>query len=142
MVDALKEQLPAFQENEAVAFMGHGTHHPANAAYAALERIFDDQGLKNVFVGTVEGYPELDQVIQRLQVNKIEKVTLMPFMLVAGDHAKNDMAGDEEDSWKTVLKKEGYVVDTYLHGLGENPRIQDIYVQHIYRALEDQHGGH
>jgi sirohydrochlorin cobaltochelatase len=142
VVDALKGQLPVLQENEAVVFMGHGTHHPANAAYAALERMFDDQGLQKVFVGTVEGYPELDQVIQRLQANNIEKVILMPFMLVAGDHAKNDMAGDEEDSWKTVLKKAGYVVDTYLHGLGENPEIQNIYVQHIHRALEGQHGGH
>jgi sirohydrochlorin cobaltochelatase len=136
VVDVLKEQLPVLEEHEAVVFMGHGTHHPANTAYAALERMFDDQGLNNVFVGTVDGYPELDQVIQRLQANKIEKVTLMPFMLVAGDHAKNDMASDEEDSWKTILKKAGYVVDTCLHGLGENPGIQAMYVQHIHRALE------
>ncbi len=134
---AVKGQLPELKDNEAVVFMGHGTHHPANAAYAALERVFEDNDLHNVFMGTVEGYPELEHVMKRLQANKIEKVTLMPFMLVAGDHAQNDMAGDDESSWKTMLKKDGYVVETYLHGLGENSAIQDIYMQHIKDVIEE-----
>lgn len=142
-VDAIAAQLPEMEDNEAVVFMGHGTHHPANAAYPALERVFEDKGFSQVFVGTVEGYPELDHVIQRLQMHEVEKVMLMPFMLVAGDHAQNDMAGDEEDSWKMQLKKEGFLVDTYLHGLGENAEIQKIYVQHIQDAIAgEQEGGH
>jgi sirohydrochlorin cobaltochelatase len=142
VADAINRQLPDLGEHDAVAFMGHGTHHPANAAYATLERVFEDNGMKHVFVGTVEGYPEFEHVLKRLQDNKIEKVTLMPFMLVAGDHAQNDMAGDEEDSWKTMLKKEGIVVEAYLHGLGENPAIQDIYVQHVKDTIEGEAGGH
>ncbi|MDY0091416.1 MAG: sirohydrochlorin cobaltochelatase [Candidatus Vecturithrix sp.] len=142
-VDAIAAQLPDMRDNEAVVFMGHGTHHPANAIYPALERVFEDKGFGQVFVGTVEGYPELDHVIQRLRLHEIGKVTLMPFMLVAGDHAQNDMAGDEEDSWKMQLKKEGFLVETYLHGLGENAEIQKIYVQHVQNAIAgEQEGGH
>ncbi len=138
VADALTGQLPDLKDQEAVAFMGHGTHHPANATYALLERVLEDKGMKRIFVGTVEGYPAFEQVLTRLQDNNIEKVTLMPFMLVAGDHAQNDMAGDEEDSWKTMLKKEGLVVESYLHGLGENPAIQDIYLQHIEEAMKGE----
>jgi sirohydrochlorin cobaltochelatase len=123
--------------------MGHGTHHPANAAYPALERVFEDKGMANLFMGTVEGYPALGHVIDRLRMHSIEKVTLMPFMLVAGDHAENDMAGDEEDSWKMQLKKEGFVVDISLHGLGENAEIQKLYVQHIRDAIAgEEEAGH
>lgn len=139
VADAITMQLPKMEENEAVVFMGHGTHHPANAAYAALERVFEDKGMDNLFMGTVEGYPALEHVIKRLRTHKIEKVTLMPFMLVAGDHAQNDMAGDEEDSWKMQLKQEGFVVETYLHGLGENAEMQKIYVQHIHDAISGEH---
>jgi sirohydrochlorin cobaltochelatase len=136
--EALKTQLPELKDDEAVVFMGHGTHHPANASYPALQQVLEDQGIKNVFVGTVEGYPELEHIIARLQAQQIKKVTLMPFMLVAGDHAQNDMAGDEEDSWKMLLKKEGFVVDTYLHGLGENPAIQELYIKHIQDAIKGE----
>lgn len=136
VAEALKDQIPELKEHDAVVLMGHGTHHPANASYGALERVFEDTDLENVFVGTVEGYPELDHVIKKLKQHHVEKVTLMPFMFVAGDHAQNDMAGDEEDSWKMILKNEGFVVDTILKGLGENPKIQAIYTQHIRDAIE------
>ncbi|SKC84335.1 sirohydrochlorin cobaltochelatase [Maledivibacter halophilus] len=135
-IAALETQLPELEDNEAVVFMGHGTHHFANSTYSALEYALHDLGHKNVFVGTVEGYPGLDQVMNRLEENNIKKVTLMPFMLVAGDHASNDMAGDEDDSWKTVLKKAGYKVEIYLHGLGENKGIQKIYVEHARQLIE------
>ncbi len=131
---ALKAQMPETKEKEAVVFMGHGTPHDANAAYACLDYMFEDMGMK-AFIGTVEGYPALDQVIKKLKENNIEKVTLMPLMVVAGDHASNDMAGEEEDSWKTILKKEGFVVETYLHGMGENAGIQEIYVEHAKKAM-------
>ncbi|WP_427338806.1 sirohydrochlorin cobaltochelatase [Caloranaerobacter sp. DY30410] len=133
-VNALAKQFTNLKENEAVVFMGHGTCHHSNAAYVAMEYVFNDLGYKNVFVGTVEGYPEIEQVMNRLKENNIEKVTLMPFMLVAGEHALNDMAGEESDSWKTILEKAGYEVDVYLHGLGENRGIQNIYIRHAYEA--------
>lgn len=134
-VEALEKQLPELKEDQAVILMGHGTIHPANACYSCLQSVLSDEGL-NVFVGTVEGYPELDDIIARLKANKIKEVTLMPYMVVAGDHASNDMAGDEEDSWKSILKKEGFVVDVYLHGLGENPGYQDIYVQRVQDCID------
>ncbi len=136
VVEALKPQIGELKENEAVVFMGHGTHHEANAVYAAMEYVFKDSGMDNVFVGTVEGYPMIDSVLRRLEENEIEKVTLMPFMIVAGDHAENDMGGDEDESWKTVLKKEGYVVDVYMHGLGEAPGIQQLYIDHAKAAMD------
>ncbi|MFA6807823.1 MAG: sirohydrochlorin cobaltochelatase [Eubacteriales bacterium] len=134
--EALKTQLPELKEGEAVVLMGHGTSHPANAAYACFQYVLDDLGIENVFVGTVEGYPDLNNVIKLLKENDIDTVTLMPFMVVAGDHANNDMAGDEEDSWKTLLKKEGFIVNAYLHGLGENKAVQDIYIQHVKDTIE------
>lgn len=130
-IQAIKEQLPKVQNQEAVVFMGHGGLHPGNAAYAALQMKIEDAGLDHVFVYTVEGYPTLENVIPKLKKHNIKKVTLMPFMLVAGDHVTNDMASDEEDSAKSQLLKAGFEVDVYLGGLGENSKIQDIYVQHL-----------
>ena len=135
---ALKTQMPELQEHEALVFMGHGTHHPANAMYGALERVFEEMEMANVLIGTVEGFPTLEQVIKKLNASKIEKVTLMPLMFVAGDHAQNDMAGDEDDSWKAVLLQAGFFVETYLRGMGENPAIQSIYLQHIKDAIEKE----
>jgi sirohydrochlorin cobaltochelatase len=141
-VDAVKDQLPVLNDGDAVVFMGHGTHHPANACYTMLQRAFDREGL-SVYVGTVEGFPTLDDILPALKADAVRKVTLMPFMIVAGDHASNDMAGDEEDSWKTILKKEGFDVEIYLHGLGENKRIQAKYVHHVKDAIEGTEGsGH
>lgn len=134
-VEALKQQLPKLNKDQAVVVMGHGTSHPANACYSCLQSVIDDEGL-NVFVGTVEGYPEIDHVIAKLKANNIKEVTLMPYMVVAGDHASNDMAGDEEDSWKNILTKEGFVVKIYLHGLGENLGYQDIYINRVKDCID------
>lgn len=138
VVQALAEVMPERSEKEAVVFMGHGTHHDANAAYACLDYIFEDEGQNNVFVGVVEGFPVIETVMKRLEKKGIEKVTLMPLMLVAGDHAQNDMAGDEEDSWKIILKGKGYEVETILRGLGEFPKIQDIYREHLKSAMSEE----
>lgn len=141
MMGALQTQLPKLASNEAVIFMGHGGNHPANTAYAALQLRLQDANVKNVFVSTVdgEGYPTLESVIDKMQANKIKTVTLMPLMVVAGDHAKNDMAGDEKDSFKSQLVAAGFQVKTYLHGLGENAAIQEIYVQHVRDAQENKY---
>jgi sirohydrochlorin cobaltochelatase len=130
-VDAIFAVLPKERKkDEAVVLMGHGTHHPANAFYSALN--FQLQ-LKdpNVFVGTVEGYPELDTVKGLLKKNNIKKLYLMPFMSVAGDHAKNDMAGAEDDSWKSILTKDGYEIVTVLKGTAEFDEFANIWVDHV-----------
>ena len=130
-VDAILKSIPKSRKaKEAIVLMGHGTHHPANAFYAAL--MFQLQ-LKdpNIFVGTVEGYPGIDLISDLLKQNKIKKVYLMPFMSVAGDHAKNDMAGDEDDSWKSILTKAGFKCETILRGTAEYDDFIDIWVDHV-----------
>jgi sirohydrochlorin cobaltochelatase len=124
----------ALPEKEAVVFMGHGSKHPANMAYLALQYLLDKQDLPYL-IANVEAYPELPDVLPELEKRGTERVHLMPLMLVAGDHAKNDMAGDDEDSWKNVLEREGFDVAVYLHGLGENERFRRIYIDHARAAM-------
>ena len=83
------------------------------------------------------GYPEIEQVIKRLEINNIKTVNLMPFMLVAGDHAINDMAGDDDDSWKSIFESHGFKVKIHLQGLGENPFIQDKFMKHAHDCIEE-----
>lgn len=136
IVDAVVATLPKERrEKEAVVLMGHGTHHPANAFYAALMYQLQLRD-PNIFVGTVEGYPEIDVVKQRLLANKTQKAYLMPFMAVAGDHAKNDMAGDEEGSWKTILSKAGIQCTPVLRGTAEYDVFVDIWVGHLQDVLK------
>lgn len=137
-VEGIKGQLPVLKDGEAVVLMGHGTGHPANACYSCLQSFLDDAELP-VFLANVEGYPELDVVIPRLQKRNIRKITLMPFMLVAGDHARNDMAGDADDSWISVLRDKGFEVHVYMHGLGENPRFREMYTQRVGEAINGVH---
>ncbi len=130
-VDAILATIPKERKkDEAVVLMGHGSHHPSNAFYAAL--MFQVQ-LKdpNVFIGNVEGFPELDTIQDLLIAKKIKKAYLMPFMSVAGDHAKNDMASDEEDSWKSVLTKAGIECMPILKGTAEYDEFVDIWVDHV-----------
>lgn len=137
-VAGLAKNFPEMADNEAVVFMGHGTHHEANAVYASLEYTFHANGYDKVFVGTVEGFPTFENVLKQLRENNIEKVTLMPLMIVAGDHAENDMAGDEDDSWKVMLKKEGFEVDIYMHGMGESDDIRNIFISHAEEAIKGE----
>ena len=135
-VEAVKKDLDKMDIDEAVVFMGHGTEHESHSSYPAIEYMFRDYGI-NAFVGTVEGYPELEQVIKKLKNRNIKTVDLLPFMLVAGDHAINDMASDEEDSWKSKLEKEGFKVNIHLQGLGEYPAIQDKFVNHALDCAKE-----
>lgn len=131
VVDAILANIPADRRKEdAVVLMGHGTHHPSNAFYAALNFQIQLKDPK-VVIGNVEGYPELDTIQMLLQKQKTKKVYLMPFMSVAGDHAKNDMAGDEDDSWKSALSKDGYEVVTILKGTAEFDNFVQIWVDHL-----------
>lgn len=128
---ALMEILPPKSEERAVLYMGHGSEHQANSAYALMEYAFHDLGRNDVIVGTVEGYPNFDAAIRRLKERpQVKEVELRPLMTVAGDHAKNDLAGEEEDSWKNVLEGMGYRVNCVLTGLGEYPQVRALFVEH------------
>ena len=135
-VQAMGTQFPRLGETDAVLVMAHGTPHPANAYYSVLQSRFDAAGLGNVFVYSVEGWPHLDTVIPMLKAKGIEHVTIMPMMVVAGDHANNDMAGSEEDSWKTMFEAAGFTVDCQIHGLGEIADVQALYVAHTKAAID------
>ena len=121
-------------EDETLILMGHGTDHHANSAYPTLEYTFHLLGYRQVLVGTVEGFPNLQNVQTKLEITGCKKVVLMPFMLVAGDHAKNDMAG-EEDSWKSELEENGYEVRVILRGLGEFRGIRKMFAEHITAVI-------
>lgn len=132
----LKSVPPTRKPGDAVILMGHGSEkHPADALYLAMNQVFQELD-PNVFVATVEGYPALNDVVPRLVERKIKTVYLIPFMAVAGDHALNDMAGDDPDSWKSILKKNGYACEVVLKGTIENPEIVDIWLKHLNIAFD------
>ncbi|ABX41762.1 sirohydrochlorin cobaltochelatase [Lachnoclostridium phytofermentans] len=138
VIKAFVKKIPALSQNEAIVCMGHGSEHYTNASYAALDYMFKSQGYDNIYVATVEAYPSLEDIIEKLRENKYRKIILIPFMIVAGDHAKNDMAGDEDDSWKVILESEGFEVTCVLEGLGENSDIRRIFVEHINEVLTSE----
>ena len=128
-VEAIKAELPKTDKDEAILFMAHGTPHPSNAYYSVINTRLHYAKMKNAYVYTVEGWPRLEQATHFLKRKGFKKVLLVPIMMVAGDHANNDMAGDEDDSHKSILEKEGFQVRAYLHGIGENKKIQKIFVE-------------
>lgn len=138
VIKAITERTASYDDGEtAVCFMGHGTEAASNVVYAKLQDKLTEGGYENYYIGTVEAEPSLDDVIETLKAKGCyTKVVLEPLMVVAGDHANNDMAGDEEDSWKVVLEQEGFEVECILEGLGQLPAIQDIYVNHVRTAIE------
>ena len=120
----------------AICFMGHGTEAESNAVYAKMQEVLAADGFENYFVGTVEATPSLEDVMAAVGEGEYKRVVLMPLMVVAGDHANNDMAGDEEDSWKSQFEAEGYSVECVLEGLGQQPEIQQLYVEHLQKFVE------
>ena len=131
----------AAEDGIAFVFMGHGTAHAAKVTYSQMQTQMDTLGYKNVFIGTVEGEPEetaCDAIIEKVKEAGYKKVILRPLMVVAGDHANNDMAGDEEDSWKSMFTADGSFesIDTQIAGLGRIPEVQALYVAHTAAALE------
>lgn len=135
VIKAFEKKSPKIKEKEAIVFMGHGSEHYTNSIYAALDYMFKAEGHKDIYMATVEAYPELDDIIDVLKEKEYKKLILIPFMIVAGDHANNDMASDEEDSWKTVLTKEGFEVECIVEGLGENEFIRKIFIEHIKNII-------
>jgi len=127
---------PKRKKGNGVVLMGHGTPHPSNAFYAAL--MFNIQKKDDhIFVGTVEGAPTIEDISAMLKEKNIKRVYLMPFMSVAGDHARNDMAGDKEDSWKSILEKQGIRCETILKGTAEYDNMIDIWAGHLKAAMAD-----
>lgn len=116
-----------------IVLVGHGTHTPATATYSQIDYMLSSAGHTLFHVATLEGYPTFDTMLAKLKEAKARKVTLVPLLFVAGDHASNDIAID----WKESLEAEGLQVDLRLEGLGEIPQIQDIYIEHIYQTLQN-----
>ena len=134
-LDAAKEEGTAF------VFMGHGTSHTAKISYSQMQTQMEQLGYENVSIGTVEGEPEdtaCEAVIEKLKNAGYKKVILRPLMVVAGDHANNDMAGDDDDSWKSQFEASGVFdsIDTQIAGLGEIDAIQQLYVAHTQAAID------
>ena len=132
-VDAAKEAGTAF------VFMGHGTAHVAKVTYSQMQAQMQQLGYENVFIGTVEGEPEetsCEAGIEAVKAAGYTNVILRPLMVVAGDHANNDMAGSEDDSWKTMFEAAGFTVDCQIAGLGEIADVQALYVAHTKAAIE------
>lgn len=129
------------KDQKATILFGHGSANPSNAVYGCLQVVLEDEGYNNVYVGTVEGYPNFYSVLKRMKKDNLKEVTLIPLMVVAGDHAKNDMASDEEDSWKSMLEREGIKAIPYLKGLGELDKFNQLYIDRINDVIENKYIG-
>lgn len=138
VVKAITDKTASYDDGQtAICFMGHGTEADSNSVYAKMQETLSGAGFENYYIGTVEAEPTLDDVMASLKEKATyKKVVLEPLMVVAGDHANNDMAGDEDDSWKGILEKEGYEVECLLEGLGQNTEIQKLYVEHTQAAVD------
>ncbi|GAU79091.1 sirohydrochlorin cobaltochelatase [Fusibacter sp. 3D3] len=137
MMRVIKILGDAFETDQetALVLMGHGTEHYVNSVYPALDYIAKASGHEHIFVGTVEGYPEVETVIELIKKKGYKKVILTPLMFVAGDHAINDMASSESDSWKSLFEQNGIGVKCVVKGLGEYRGIQALYYKHLSEFL-------
>lgn len=137
VIEAITTATEAYDDGEtAIVYMGHGTHHESNAVYGKMQEMLAAAGYANYFVGTVEGSPSLEDVMALVDAGEYKKVVLAPLMVVAGDHANNDMASDEEGSWKVEFEAAGYEVEPLLMGLGEIEAVRDIYMAHAQAAVD------
>ena len=134
---AITEATAQYDDGEtAICFMGHGTEAESNMVYSKMQTLLTDKGFTNYYVGTVEASPSLEDLLALVKQGGYKKVVLEPLMVVAGDHANNDMAGDEDGSWKKEFENAGYEVECILQGLGENEAIRSIYADHARAAIE------
>ena len=137
VIKAITDATAEYDDGEtAICFMGHGTEADSNGVYAKMQQMLADEGFEHYYVGTVEAEPSLDDVIAKVKEGEYKKVVLEPLMIVAGDHANNDMAGDEDGSWKTEFEKAGFEVTTVVEGLGSVQAIQDLFVAHAQAAID------
>lgn len=131
VVESIAKRHP---EKGQLVLVGHGTYTPATATYAMVDYMFKAKGYARIHVGTIEGYPTFDDLLKMLHRNKEKRITLIPFMFVAGDHAANDIAVE----WKEALEKDGYQVKVILEGMGEIAEIQQLFVSHINFILKNR----
>lgn len=137
VIKAITEDTAEYDDGEtAICFMGHGTEAESNQVYAKMQDMLTEAGYQNYFIGTVEAEPTVEEVLVVVSEGTYKKVVLQPLMVVAGDHANNDMAGDEEDSWKSTFEAAGYEVTSILRGLGELEAIQQLFVEHAQAAAD------
>ena len=137
VADAIVEATAAYDDGEtAICFMGHGTEADSNGVYAKMQTVLTDKGCANYFVGTVEATPSVEDVLALVQAGNYKKVVLRPLMIVAGDHANNDMAGDDKDSWKSIFEAAGFEVTCVVEGLGQLEAVQNLFVQHAQTAVD------
>ena len=137
VISAITDATKEYDDGEtAICFMGHGTEADSNAVYQKMQDMLKEEGFDNYYVGTVEATPSCEDVIAQVKEGSYKKVVLEPLMIVAGDHANNDMAGDDDDSWKSQFKAAGYEVTCLVRGLGELEPIQQLFVQHAQAAID------
>ncbi len=119
----------------AIVLMGHGTEHPADSVYTRMAKVLEIDH-KNVFLGTIDGFPGLDEALLGVRGAGVAKVRLIPFLVVAGGHALNEMAGNGPASWKNAFEKAGFEVELHLRGMGENPQMVDVFIEHTRKAIK------
>ena len=137
VIAAITEDTAEYDDGDtAIVFMGHGTEADSNEVYATMQEKLTEAGYANYYIGTVEAEPTLEDALEMVEAGEYSRVVLQPLMIVAGDHANNDMAGDDEDSWKSVFEAAGYEVEVVLKGLGELEAIQDLIVEHAQAAVD------
>ncbi len=136
LIEAITDRTREYTDGRtAVCFMGHGTDAASNRVYTVLQHVLADRGYEDYFIGTVEAEPTFEDIVEAVaSAGKYDKVVLLPLMVVAGDHAVNDMAGDGEESWKSMFERKGLKVNCILEGLGEYPGVRAIYVRHAKEA--------
>ena len=136
VAEVIVDATAAYDDGEtAVCFMGHGTEAESNEVYAKMQTVLTEAGCEHYYVGTVEAEPSVEDVLELVQAGEYKRVVLRPLMIVAGDHANNDMAGDDEDSWKSVFEDAGYEVVCVVEGLGQLPAIAQLIVEHTAEAM-------
>lgn len=135
-INAVTTEFSDLKETEALVFMGHGTTHQVNTVYAGLDQKFKESAHANVFIGTVEVDPTIHDLVKEVTSFQPSKIYVTPFMIVAGDHAQNDMAGDSPDSWVCQFENAGFEVCPIIKGLGEYPGIRRMYVEHAQKAID------
>ena len=136
VAEAVVAATAAYDNGEtAICFMGHGTEAESNGVYSKMQTILTEAGCEHYYIGTVEAEPSVEDVLRMVQAGAYKRVVLRPLMIVAGDHANNDMAGDEDDSWKSVFTAAGYEVECVVEGLGQLPAIRRLIVEHTREAM-------
>ena len=133
-INAVTTEFSDLKETEALVFMGHGTTHQVNTVYAGLDQKFKESAHANVFIGTVEVDPTIHDLVKEVTSFQPSKIYVTPFMIVAGDHARNDLAGAEADSWDSILKADGFETEVIMKGLGEIDAIAEMFVKHLKKA--------